>query len=80
MNTDVEIIFINKTFFKIQFKDISIRVMIISTTMCNLNVNRHQTNKYVIVFMYFEEKNANDETIKAMMIEKIHLIKNLETN
>lgn len=49
--------------------------MITSIAVRNLNVTTYRTDKYAIVFMYFEERKKRNEKIKAMIIKKIHLIK-----
>ena len=78
-DTETEITLMNAEFFS-TIKNVLIRTMIIFITVRELNTDKHFTDKYVIVFMYFLEKNKNDTTIKAKIIRKIHLINDLKTN
>lgn len=54
--------------------------MIISIIVRDLNVNKHQINKYAFASIHFKEKNAVDEIVRTVITRKIHLIKNLEVN
>ena len=54
--------------------------MITSITVRDLEINKHQIDKYAIVFIYFENKNKFDDVVKAMISREIHLIKNLRMN
>ena len=80
LNTDAKIILSNETFFQKQSKNISIRIMIISITIRDFEINKHQTYKYAVIFMYFEIKNKSDIIVKAVIIREIHLIKDLKTD
>ena len=53
--------------------------MIFSIFVRNVNVVKHMSNEYVIVFMYFFEKK-NNVFVRAMIIKKNHLIDNLKIN
>ena len=44
-----------------------------------LDVDKHMTIEYAILFMYFFDQK-NDVTIKTKIIKKIHLIDNFKTN
>ena len=79
VNTETRIILMNAEFFS-TIKNVFIKTMIISITVRELNTNKHFTDKYVIVFMYFFEKDKNDTTVKAKIIRKVHLINDLKTN
>ena len=78
-DTETEIILMNAEFFSTT-KNVLIRTMIISITVRELNTDKHFIDKYVIVFMYFFEKDKNDTTVKAKIIRKIYLINDLKTN
>ena len=67
-------------FFNTTVKNISIKTMITSITVRELNTTKHSIDKYVIVLMYFSEKNNHDELIKAKITRKIHLVNNLKAN
>ena len=80
LNTKTEIILIDINFFKTQCKNISIRIMIFFIIVRNSNVNKHSTNKYVIIFMYFSNIDKNENSVKTLIIREIHLIENLKAN
>ena len=67
-------------FFSKQPKHISIRIMIIWITVRDLEINKHQIDKYAIIFMYFENKNKSDIIVKTIIIREIHLIKDWKAN
>ena len=77
---EAEITFVDTMFFNTTAKNISIRTMITSITVRELNTTKHFIDKYVIVFMYFSEKNNNDELVRAKITRKVHLIDNLKAN
>lgn len=54
--------------------------MITSITIQKLKTNKHFTDKYVIVSMFFFEKNENNTLVKAKITREVHLINNLKTN
>ena len=78
-DTETEIILVNAGFFS-TIKNVFIKTMIISITVRELDTDKHFTDKYVIVFMYFLEKDKDDTTVKAKIIREIHLINDLKTN
>ena len=80
IDIEAEITLADEIFFENQSKNVSIRTMTTFITIRNLEINKHQTDKYTIVFMYFEEKNKIDDTVKTVIIREIHLIKNLKIN
>ena len=53
--------------------------MITFISIRDLDVDKHITTEYVILFMYFFDKK-NDVIIKAKIIKKIHLIDNFKIN
>ena len=57
LNIDVDVNLINRKFLKTQIFDIQIKLMIIFFVR-ELNINCHFTTKYVIVFIYFIDKNC----------------------
>ena len=54
--------------------------MIISFFVRELNINRHFTFEYVIVFIYFVDKNTIDKKIKICFRREIHIVDDLKTN
>ena len=80
LNTKAKIILTNISFFKAQCENISIRIMIFFITIRGLDVNKHSTNKYVIVFRYFSSIDENENSVKTLIIREIHLIENLKAN
>ena len=79
MNIDSEIIFVDRQFFFRQNFNVSIRIMITSLIVREINFDQHQIVDYVIVFMYFLDKK-NDKIVKDMIRREVHLINNLKTN
>ena len=80
IDIEAKITLIDEIFFEKQSKNVAIRTMTTLITIRDFEVNKHQTDKYAIVFMYFEEKNKIDDIVKAVIIREIHLIKNLKIN
>ena len=80
INIETEITLSDITFFKSQIKNISIRTMTSSIIVNELETTKHFTNKYVIVSMYFSDKNQNDKSTTALITKEIHLVDNLKTN
>ena len=76
---DVNVTLINAIFFHRQNFEVSIRQMITSLTMRDLNISQHQNSNYAIVSMYFVDVK-NDNSIKAFIRREIHLIDNLKIN
>ena len=58
----------------------SIRTMIMSITIRDLKINKHLTDKYAIIFIYFKEKDQQKNEIRAMIIKEVHLINDLKVN
>ena len=54
--------------------------MITLITVRNLKFNKHLTDQYAITFIYFNEKNKNDEMIRAKITRKIHFVNELKIN
>ena len=69
----------NENFFKIQIFDILIRIIILSFQIRDLNINRHENEKYVIFDIYiFNTKN--DKKIILLFKRKMYFVNNLKTN
>ena len=79
LDIDAEIAFCDRQFFKKQASNVFIRIMITLISVRELDVDKHITVEYVILFMYFSDQK-NDVTIKIKIIRKIHLIDNLKIN
>ena len=79
LDIDVEITFCDRQFFKKQTSDVFIRIMITFISVRDLDVDKHMTIEYAILFMYFFDQK-NDVTVRTKIIRKIHLIDNLKTN
>ena len=79
LDTNVNIILVDREFFKRQTSNISIRTMIISISIRDLDTTQHWFNDYVIIFIYFSNKK-NEIVVKAMITREIHLIDNLKIN
>ena len=80
VDIEVDITLTNTKFFKSIAKNVSIRTIIISITIRDLKINKHFTVKYVIVSMYFSEKNEKREAVKTKITREVHLMNNLKTN
>ena len=79
-DTETEITFADIEFFNATAKNVSVKTMITSITVRELNTMKHSIDKYVIVSMYFFEKNKHDEIVRAKITRKIHFVNNLKTN
>ena len=80
VNIEVDITLTNTTFFNSIAKNVSIKTMITSIIVRDLEINKHFTNKYVIVSMYFSDKDEKKQAVKAKITREIHLVTNLKTN
>ena len=80
LNIDADITLSNEVFFQKQFRNVSVRIMTISITVRDLEVNKYQIDKYAVVLMYFEDKNKSDDVVKTIIIREVHLIKDLKAN
>lgn len=54
--------------------------MTILIIICDLEVNKHKIDKYVIVLLYIIEKNDQENEIRTMFRRKIYLMNDLKTN
>ena len=79
LDIDAEIVFCDRQFFKKQTSNVFIKIMITFISIRDLDVDKHMTIEYVILFMYFSGQK-DGVTIKAKIIKKIHLIDNFKTN
>ena len=79
LNIDVNVSFMNRNFFKTQTSNIFIRIMISSFQIRDLNINRHESWKYIICDIHmFDTKN--DQKITSLFKREIHLVDNLKVN
>ena len=78
-DTDVNVTLIDAIFFHRQNFDVSIRQMITSLTMRDLNISQHQNSNYAIVSMYFVDVK-NDNSVKTLIRREVHLVNNLKIN
>ena len=76
---DVNIIFVDREFFKRQISNISIRTMTTSISIRDFDTTQHWFSDYVIIFIYFSNKK-NEIIVKVMITREIHLIDNLKIN
>ena len=79
-DTEAEITLADTEFFNATAKNVSVKTMIISITVRELNTMKHFIDKYVIISMYFLEKDKHDEIVKTKIIRKIHFVNNLKAN
>ena len=79
LDTDVNIILVDREFFKRQTSNISIRTMTTSISIRDLDTAQHWFSDYVIIFIYFSNKK-NEIVVKIMITREIHLIDNLKIN
>ena len=79
-NTEAEITLADIEFFNATAKNVSVRTMIISITVRKLSTMKHSIDKYVIVSMYFSEKDKHDEIVRIKITRKIHFVNNLKAN
>lgn len=60
LDTETKTTLSDTKYFKNKIEDVSIRIMITSITVRNLEIVKHFIDKYVCCFMYFSETNEND--------------------
>jgi len=48
--------------------------------MRNLDTLKHLSNKYVIVFIYFSNKDKNENFVIAKITREVYLVENLKIN
>lgn len=56
------------------------RIMITSIIVRNLETNKHSTNRYTVISIYFNEKDQYDNDVRIKIIKAIHLINDLKIN
>ena len=54
--------------------------MTVSLIVRDLDINKHQTNKYALIFIYIKDKDESNKTTRACFRKKIHIIDDLKTN
>ena len=54
--------------------------MIISITIRELDANKHITDRYAMISMYFKEKDKQDNDVRTVIIKKVHLMNDLKVN
>ena len=79
LDTNVNIIFVDREFFKKQTSNISIRIMTISISIRDFDTTQHWFSDYVITLIYFSNKK-NEIVVKTMITREIHLIDDLKIN
>ena len=79
LNIDVEIAFCDRQFFKKQIPNVFIKIMTTFISIRGLDVDKHMTTEYAILFMYFPDQK-DDVTVRTKIIKKIHLIDNFKAN
>ena len=81
MNIDANVIFVDRVFYKEQISKNTIRTMIISLKIRELDTNRHENWKYVICDIHFADTKAkNDKSVTFVLRRKIHLMNNFKIN
>lgn len=80
LDTKADVTLIDMNYFKKKFKNISIRTMTSFITIRSLKIIKHTTNKYVYCFMYFFEKNKNNQSVFVEIVKEIHFVDNLKIN
>ena len=71
---------IDKKFLKSQTSNVQIKLMITFLFVREQNINRHQSVKYVIFFIFFIEKNANDKEVRTCFRRETHVVNSLKIN
>ena len=80
LNIDANVSLVDRTFFKAQISNIFIRIMISFLKIRELNINRHETWKYVICDIRLSNIIKNDKLVVAFFRREIHLMNNLKIN
>ena len=62
LNIETRLILINRAFFKKQALNTFIRIMTTSFIVRDLDINKHQTNEYALIFIYLKSKDENGKT------------------
>ncbi len=65
LNTNFKIVLIDRNFFKIQVFNISICTIVLFIFVCNLKIAKYILDKYIIVLLYFFDKNKNSNIVIA---------------
>ena len=80
LNIDVDVTLINKKFLKAQASNVQIKIMIIFLSIFELSINRYSTFEYVIVLIYFVDKNTTDKKIEICFRRETHIVDDLKAN
>ena len=79
MIIDADVILVDRVFYKKQISKNIIRTMITSLKIRELNINRHESWKYVICDIHFVDIK-NDKFVISILRREVHLIDNLKAN
>ena len=81
LDIEIDVILIDREFFKAQTSTISIRTMTTSLKIRDLDTTKYQSFEYAIVDIYLSStRSTNDEKINALIRREIYLIDNLKAN
>ena len=80
LNINVDVILIDKKFLKFQTFDTQIRIIIIFLTIRELNINKYQSVKYVILLIYIIDKNNVNNDVRTCFRRKAHVVNDLKIN
>ena len=79
LNIDANVSLMNRNFFKTQTLNIFIRIMISSFQIRDLDINRHESWKYVVCDIHMSD-TKNDQKVTSLFRREVHFVKNLKVN
>ena len=79
LDIDIDVTLINNFFLKHKHQTFKSKSWLFFSVR-ELNINRHFTFEYIIVFIYFVDKYTNDKKIKICFRRETHIIDDLKTN
>jgi hypothetical protein len=80
LDTDCSVILTNENFIRMHEAYYIIRRMTTSLNVRDLEINKHQISKYIIVSIYFAEKIAEEKLIRRVIHREVHLVNDLKVN
>jgi hypothetical protein len=80
LDTDCSVTLTDRNFIKMHEAHYSIRRMIISLNVRELEINKHEIWEYIIAIMYFLGKINQDKFIREVIRREVHLMNDLKVN
>ena len=81
LNTDVELIVIDRLFLKKQTFNVYIRIIITSLNVRDLKIIKHKINEYVLIFIcIYDKDNIINKKVRVCFMKEMHIIDDLKIN